>query len=132
MCNESSSDDHSLDLGVICTSSEDGNTLMSNTPEAYFYMYLEPVYAVMEIRLANGSNIREGRLEVLVNGHWGTVCNNSQEEIAGAVCSQLGFPAESECRIIGYKVILLTTVHCTNRFCSGVPVSSQCWSEESI
>ena len=29
-----------------------------------------------------------------MNGRWGTICNNSQEGIAGAVCSQLGFPAE--------------------------------------
>ena len=39
----------------------------------------------------SGSTPNEGRVEVLVNGHWGTVCNNSQEELAGAVCSQLRF-----------------------------------------
>ena len=47
-----------------------------------------------QFRLTNGSTHREGRVEVCVNRHWGTVCNNSQEGIAGAVCSQLGFPAE--------------------------------------
>ena len=41
-----------------------------------------------------GSTEREGRVEVCVGGHWGTVCNNSQEGVAGAVCSQLGFPAQ--------------------------------------
>ena len=39
---------------------------------------------------------REGRVEVCVDGHWETVCNNSQEGIAGAVCSQLGFPAKGD------------------------------------
>ena len=29
-----------------------------------------------------------------MDGRWGTVCNKSQEGIAGAVCSQLGFSAE--------------------------------------
>ena len=33
---------------------------------------------------------REGRVEVCTGGHWGTVCNESEEDIAGAVCSQLG------------------------------------------
>ena len=47
-----------------------------------------------EIRLVGGSTSREGRVEVCVNGHWGTVCDNSQEGIAGAVCSQLGFLTE--------------------------------------
>ena len=45
-------------------------------------------------RLIDGSTNREGKVEVCVDGRWGTVCNNSQERIAGAVCSQLGFPAE--------------------------------------
>ena len=27
-----------------------------------------------------------------MDGRWGTVCNSSQEGIAGAVCSQVGFP----------------------------------------
>ena len=39
----------------------------------------------------NGSTPSEGRVEVLVNGHWGTVCNKSLEGLGGAVCSQLGF-----------------------------------------
>ena len=46
-----------------------------------------------EIRLVGGSTNREGRVEVCVNGHWGTVCNKSQEQISGAVCSRLGHPA---------------------------------------
>ena len=49
-----------------------------------------------EIRLVGGSTNREGRVEVCMNGRWGTVCNNNQEGIAGYVCSQLGFPAEGK------------------------------------
>ncbi len=41
-----------------------------------------------------GSTDREGRVEVCVGGHmggrWRTVCTGSQE-LAGAVCSQMGY-----------------------------------------
>ena len=47
-----------------------------------------------EVRLVGGSTNRDGRLEVCVDGRWGTVCNNSHSGVAGAVCSYLGFPAE--------------------------------------
>ena len=46
-----------------------------------------------EIRLIGGSTNREGRVEVCMDGRWGTVCNNSQQ-LPGAVCSQLGFLPE--------------------------------------
>ena len=41
----------------------------------------------------DGYTDQDGRVEVCVNEHWGTVCNsnNNQEEIADAICSQLGF-----------------------------------------
>ncbi len=44
-------------------------------------------------RLVNGSTVMEGRVEVCVNGLWGTVCNKNPE-LAGAVCSQMGFSAK--------------------------------------
>ena len=49
-----------------------------------------------EMRLVGRSTNREGRVEVCVDGRWGTVCNSGIEGIAGAVCSQLGFPAEGK------------------------------------
>ena len=39
----------------------------------------------------DGYTDQDGRVEVCVDGQWGTVCFNNQEEIAGVVCSQLGF-----------------------------------------
>ena len=44
-----------------------------------------------DLRLVDGSTDREGRVEVCVGDRrWRTVCIGSQE-LAGAVCSQLGY-----------------------------------------
>ena len=45
-----------------------------------------------EIRLVGGTNILEGRVEVCINGTWGTVCDDLWGvEEASVACNQLGF-----------------------------------------
>jgi len=45
------------------------------------------------VRLVNGSNSLEGRLEVCFNRAWGTVCNNRFDgDDAQVVCNQLAVP----------------------------------------
>ena len=44
------------------------------------------------MRLVNGGSSLEGRLEVCLNGVWGTICDTSWDDTdAGVACSQMGY-----------------------------------------
>ncbi len=47
-----------------------------------------------EMRLVNGGSSLEGRLEICLNGVWGTICDQSWDDRdAGVACSQMGYSA---------------------------------------
>ncbi|EDV19930.1 uncharacterized protein TRIADDRAFT_16992, partial [Trichoplax adhaerens] len=70
------------------------------------------------LRLVDGRNPHEGRIEVYYKGIWGTVCGRgfSQKE-ADVVCRQLGYEKADFCYSVnktslGYNPIALQRIHC--------------------
>ena len=52
-----------------------------------------------DIRLRNGQNKFEGRMEVCDGGHWKTVCSNMWDnKVANVACRQIGFTGISSCK----------------------------------
>ncbi|KAJ8034426.1 hypothetical protein HOLleu_21258 [Holothuria leucospilota] len=63
---------HEEDVGVLCKGKND----------------------IRNICLVNGLSNSSGRIEVVFNGEWGTVCNDNWNMVnAYVVCRQLGYPA---------------------------------------
>ena len=59
-----------------------------------------------DIRLVDGSNELEGRVEVCVDGAWGTVCSDLWgSEEASIACRQLGFSQTGIANQIMYIII---------------------------
>ena len=62
-----------------------------------FFYYIVPHVSFSncttgKIRLTGGTTQYEGRVEVCMNGVWGTICDNGWDSIeAYAVCHQLGY-----------------------------------------
>ena len=67
-----------------------------------------------EVRLVGGASPNEGRVEVCVNGVWGTVTDDGFY-ISGArvVCRQLGYPVDDP-GACTYILIVMSEVHSIN------------------
>ncbi|XP_071486552.1 scavenger receptor cysteine-rich domain-containing protein DMBT1-like [Diadema antillarum] len=73
----------------------------------------------LDVRLVNGSSPNRGRVEVLHNGQWSTVCDDQWDiNDARVVCRQLGFPSAVQAKAAaafgrGTGAIALDDVQCT-------------------
>lgn len=77
-----------------CQGSHDGST-----PDPSLWPSLKLVFSQQEprVRLRSGAQVGEGRVEVLMNRQWGTVCDHGWNLIsASIVCRQLGFGSARE------------------------------------
>ncbi|XP_064385063.1 deleted in malignant brain tumors 1 protein-like isoform X2 [Halichondria panicea] len=81
---------------------------------------LEGIEAPPPIRLINGNSSNEGRVEIFIQGQWGTVCDDGwSTRDAEVVCRQLGYPSSGA---IAYQYarygegvgpIILDNVYCS-------------------
>uniref|UniRef100_A0A8C9R5F8 Neurotrypsin n=1 Tax=Scleropages formosus TaxID=113540 RepID=A0A8C9R5F8_SCLFO len=72
------------------------------------------------VRLVAGETRREGRVEVFLNGQWGSVCDDGWDDLnAAVVCRQLGFVGVSKARSLAYFGEGRGPIHLDNVRCSG-------------
>ncbi|XP_048714637.2 neurotrypsin-like isoform X2 [Caretta caretta] len=96
---------HAEDVGVQC--SPETNKIIEGT-------------AGPPVRLADGESTKEGRVEVFLNGQWGSVCDDGwTDRDAAVVCRQLGYSGAAKARTMAYFGEGHGPIHLDNVECSG-------------
>ncbi|XP_066240409.1 neurotrypsin [Saccopteryx leptura] len=107
---------HREDVAVACFPSGDGHKPSLGLP----------------IRLADGENEKEGRVEVFLGGQWGTVCDDGWTDAdAAVVCRQLGYKGQARARTMAYFGEGKGPIHMDNVKCAGLERSlADCVTQE--
>ncbi|XP_071264600.1 neurotrypsin isoform X2 [Salvelinus alpinus] len=72
------------------------------------------------VRLVGGESVKEGRVEVYLQGVWGTVCDDGWTDVnAEVVCRQLGYSGVAKARVMAYFGEGEGPIHVDNVKCSG-------------
>ncbi|KAF7686757.1 neurotrypsin [Silurus meridionalis] len=95
---------HTEDVALVCSTQRIGHGVPTSVP----------------VRLVGGENEREGRVEILVAGQWGTICDDGwTDEDAEVVCRQLGYSGEAKARVMAYFGEGNGPIHIDNVKCTG-------------
>ncbi|XP_007889720.2 neurotrypsin [Callorhinchus milii] len=72
------------------------------------------------IRLMDGENKKEGRVEIFINGQWGTICDDGwTDKDATVVCRQLSYKGSAKARSLAYFGDGVGPIHMDNVKCTG-------------
>ncbi|ELK07602.1 Neurotrypsin [Pteropus alecto] len=84
------------------------------------------------IRLVDGENKKEGRVEVFLSGQWGTVCDDGwTDKDAAVTCRQLGYKGPARARPMAYFGEGKGPIHVDNVRCTGTERSlADCVKQE--
>ncbi|KAG7313958.1 hypothetical protein KOW79_022454 [Hemibagrus wyckioides] len=95
---------HTEDVAIACSSQRVAHGVPTSVP----------------LRLVGGENEREGRVEILLAGQWGTICDDGwTDEDAEVVCRQLGYSGEAKARVMAYFGEGHGPIHVDNVKCTG-------------